>query len=120
MVPNHTLQLVSMTAMEPPTSFDSEAVRDEKAKVLHAIQMLSPEAVLTQAVRGQYGPGTEDGKACAGYRTEPQVAPDSSTETFVAVQLAIDNWRWAGVPFYIRTGKRMAKRVTEIAIQFKR
>jgi len=120
MVPNHTLQLVSMTAMEPPISFDSEAVRDEKAKVLHAIQVLSPEAVLTHAVRGQYGPGTVDGKTEPGYRSEAQVNPESPTETFVAVQLAIDNWRWAGVPFYVRTGKRMAKRVTEIAIQFKR
>ena len=120
MVPNHTLQLVSMTAMEPPISFDSEAVRDEKAKVLHAIQSLTPESVLTHAVRGQYGPGLEDGKSVTGYRTEEQVNPESATETFVAVQLAIDNWRWAGVPFYIRTGKRMAKRVTEIAIQFKR
>ncbi|MGO9606638.1 MAG: glucose-6-phosphate dehydrogenase [Candidatus Binataceae bacterium] len=120
MVPNHTLQLVSMTAMEPPISFDSEAVRDEKAKVLHAIQSLTPESVLTHAVRGQYGPGTEEGKPAPGYRTEEQVNPQSATETFVAVQLAIDNWRWAGVPFYIRTGKRMAKRVTEIAIQFKR
>ncbi len=120
MVPNHTLQLVSMAAMEPPISFDSEAVRDEKAKVLHAIQALSPENVLTQAVRGQYGPGTVDGKTEPGYRTEPQVNLQSATETFVAVQLAIDNWRWAGVPFYIRTGKRLAKRVTEIAIQFKR
>ncbi|HTS52087.1 MAG TPA: glucose-6-phosphate dehydrogenase, partial [Burkholderiales bacterium] len=107
-------------AMEPPISFDSEAVRDEKAKVLHAIQVLSPEAVLTHAVRGQYGPGTLDGKTEPGYRSEAQVNPESPTETFVAVQLAIDNWRWAGVPFYIRTGKRMAKRVTEIAIQFKR
>jgi glucose-6-phosphate 1-dehydrogenase len=120
MVPNHTLQLVSMAAMEPPISFDSEAVRDEKAKVLHAIQVLSPEAVLTQAVRGQYGPGMVDGKREPGYRTEPQVNAESATETFVAVQLAIDNWRWAGVPFYIRTGKRLAKRATEIAIQFKR
>jgi glucose-6-phosphate 1-dehydrogenase len=120
MVPNHTLQLVAMTAMEPPISFDSEAVRDEKAKVLHAIQTLAPEAVLTHAVRGQYGPGMTDGKRETGYRTEAQVNPQSSTETFVAVQLAIDNWRWAGVPFYVRTGKRLARRVTEIAIQFKR
>jgi len=120
MVPNHTLQLVSMTAMEPPTSFDSEAVRDEKAKVMHAIQVLSPEEVLTRAVRGQYGAGMMDGKPAPGYRSETQVNPESPTETFVAVELAIDNWRWADVPFYIRTGKRMPKRVTEIAIQFKR
>ena len=120
MIPNHTLQLVAMTAMEPPISFDSKAVRDEKAKVLDAIQPLSPEEVLTKAVRGQYGPGTLEEKAVRGYRTEPQVNPQSATETFVAVELHIDNWRWAGVPFYLRTGKRLAQRVTEIAIQFKR
>jgi len=120
MVPNHTLQLVAMTAMEPPISFDSEAVRDEKAKVVHAIQPLSPEDVLTKAVRGQYGPGTIREKAVPGYRQEPQVNPQSTTETLVALELHIDNWRWAGVPFYLRTGKRMAQRVTEIAIQFKR
>src|SRR5215469_11165393 len=120
MIPNHTLQLVAMTAMEPPISFDSKAVRDEKAKVLDAIQPLSPEEVLTKAVRGQYGPGTLKEKTVRGYRTEPQVNPQSATETFVAVELHIDNWRWAGVPFYLRTGKRLAQRVTEIAIQFKR
>jgi glucose-6-phosphate 1-dehydrogenase len=120
MIPNHTLQLVAMTAMEPPISFDSEAVRDEKAKVLHAIQPLSPEDVLTRAVRGQYGPGTLDDKPVPGYRSEPQVNPQSTTESFVAMELHIDNWRWAGVPFYLRTGKRLAERATEIAIQFKR
>jgi glucose-6-phosphate 1-dehydrogenase len=120
MVPNHTLQLVSMVAMEPPISFDSEAVRDEKAKVLHAITPLSPEEVLTRAVRGQYGAGTENGKPVQAYRDEPQVKRDSPTETYVGLELHIDNWRWAGVPFYIRTGKRMAERVTEIAIQFRR
>jgi glucose-6-phosphate 1-dehydrogenase len=120
MVPNHTLQLVAMTAMEPPISFDSEAVRDEKAKILHAIQALSPEDVLTKAVRGQYGPGTLQDKSVPGYRSEAQVNPHSTTETFAAMELHIDNWRWAGVPFYIRTGKRLAQRATEIAIQFKR
>ena len=120
MIPNHTLQLVAMTAMEPPISFDSEAVRDEKAKVLHAIQPLSAEDVLTKAVRGQYGPGRLQEKPVPGYRSEPQVNPHSATETFVAMELRIDNWRWAGVPFYLRTGKRLAQRVTEIAIQFKR
>ncbi|MBV8452607.1 MAG: glucose-6-phosphate dehydrogenase, partial [Deltaproteobacteria bacterium] len=120
MIPNHTLQLVAMTAMEPPISFDSEAVRDEKAKVLHAIQPLSPEDVLTKAVRGQYGPGTLDGQPVSGYRSEPQVNPQSATESFVAMELHIDNWRWAGVPFYLRTGKRLAERATEIAIQFRR
>jgi glucose-6-phosphate 1-dehydrogenase len=120
MVPNHMLQLVSMTAMEPPISFDSEAVRDEKAKVLNAIQIMTPEDVLTHAARGQYGPGTENGKSANAYRSEPHVKPDSTTETFAALVLHIDNWRWAGVPMYLRTGKRMAERVTEIAIQFKR
>ena len=120
MIPNHTLQLVAMTAMEPPISFDSEAVRDEKAKVLHAIQTLSAEDVLTKAVRGQYGPGVIEEKNVPGYRTEPQVNPQSGTETFIAMELNIDNWRWAGVPFYLRTGKRLAQRTTEIVIQFKR
>jgi glucose-6-phosphate 1-dehydrogenase len=120
MIPNHTLQLVAMTAMEPPISFDSEAVRDEKAKVVHAIPPLSPEDVLTKAVRGQYGPGTLQEKPVPAYRSEPQVNPHSTTETFVAMELHIDNWRWAGVPFYVRTGKRLAQRATEIAIQFKR
>jgi len=120
MVPNHTLQLLSMIAMEPPISFDSEALRDEKAKVLHAIQPLSPEDVLTRAVRGQYGAGTIDNQPVPAYRAEPNVKPDSFTETYAAVELHIDNWRWADVPFYIRTGKRMARRATEIAIHFKR
>ena len=120
MIPNHTLQLVAMTAMEPPISFDSEAVRDEKAKVLHAIQPLSAEDVLTKAVRGQYGPGVLEEKNVPGYRTEPQVNPQSAMETFIAMELNIDNWRWAGVPFYLRTGKRLAQRATEIVIQFKR
>jgi glucose-6-phosphate 1-dehydrogenase len=120
MIPNHTMQLVAMTAMEPPISFESGAVRDEKAKVLHAVQPLSSEEVLTKAVRGQYGPGTLNEKAISGYRAEPQVNPQSVTETFVAMELHIDSWRWAGVPFYLRTGKRLAQRVTEIAIQFKR
>ncbi|MFI5351833.1 MAG: glucose-6-phosphate dehydrogenase, partial [Candidatus Binatales bacterium] len=120
MVPNHALQLLSMIAMEPPISFDSEALRDEKAKVLHAIQPLSPEDVLTRAVRGQYGAGTIDNQPVPAYRAEPNVKPDSFTETYAAVELHIDNWRWADVPFYIRTGKRIARRVTEIAIHFKR
>ncbi|MGI8991987.1 MAG: glucose-6-phosphate dehydrogenase, partial [Bryobacteraceae bacterium] len=120
MVPNHILQLVSLTAMEPPISFLDDAVRDEQAKILHAIQPLAPEDVLTRAVRGQYDAGMEDGEQVPAYRAEPLVAPDSQTETFVALKLSIDNWRWADVPFYLRTGKRMAKRVTEIAIQFRR
>jgi glucose-6-phosphate 1-dehydrogenase len=120
MVPNHILQLVTLTSMEPPISFAADAVRDEQAKILHAIQPPTPEEVLTRAVRGQYDEGTIDSKPVPGYRAEPFVAPDSHTETFVGLKLSIDNWRWADVPFYVRTGKRMPKRVTEIAIQFRR
>jgi glucose-6-phosphate 1-dehydrogenase len=120
MVQNHLLQLVALTAMEPPTSFNADPVRDEKTKVLRAIQVLDPEDVLTRSVRGQYGPGTLGDKQLAGYREEPDVAPESKTETFVALELRIDNWRWADVPFYLRTGKRLPSRSTEIAIQFKR
>ncbi len=120
MVPNHILQLVTLTAMEPPISFQADAVRDEQSKILHAIQVMAPEEVLTRAVRGQYGAGHEDDAQVPGYREEPFVSPESNTETFVALKFSIDNWRWADVPFYIRTGKRMAKRVTEVAIQFRR
>jgi len=120
MVPNHLFQLFTMTAMEPPISFDADEVRNKQAEVLHAIQPLDPEDVLTNTVRGQYGSGTIDGQRVIGYRGEPDVAPDSNTETFVALKLLIDNWRWAGVPFYLRTGKRLARRVTEIVIQFRR
>ena len=120
MVPNHILQLVTLTAMEPPVSFHADAVRDEQSKILHAIQMFAPEDVLTRTVRGQYGDGVEDGKPAPAYRSEPNVAPDSQSETFVALKLSIDNWRWADVPFYIRTGKRLAQRVTEVVIQFRR
>ncbi len=119
MVPNHILQLVTLTAMEPPVSFHADAVRDEQAKTLHAIQPFAPEDVLTRTVRGQYGGGTEDGTSVPAYRSEPKVVPDSQTETFVALKLLIDNWRWADVPFYIRTGKRLAQRVTEVVIQFR-
>ena len=120
MVPNHIMQLISLTAMEPPISFDANAVRDEQAKILHAIQPMSDEEVLSRTVRGQYGEGTEDGKRVTSYRSEPEVAPDSRTETFVAMKLMIDNWRWADVPFYLRTGKRMPVRNTHIVIQFRR
>jgi glucose-6-phosphate 1-dehydrogenase len=120
MVPNHIMQLISLTAMEPPASFSADAVRDEQAKVLNAIQPLSSEDVLHQTVRGQYGEGIVCKEKVQAYRAEPGVSPDSKTETFVAMKLNIDNWRWAGVPFYLRTGKRLAKRHTEIAIQFKR
>ena len=120
MVPNHLFQLLTMTAMEPPISFDADEVRNKQAEVLHAIQPIGPEEVLTNMVRGQYGPGVIDGQRVAGYRGEPDVSPDSNTETFVALKLLIDNWRWAGVPFYLRTGKRLARRMTEIVIQFRR
>jgi glucose-6-phosphate 1-dehydrogenase len=120
MVPNHLFQLMTMTAMEPPISFDADEVRNKQAEVLHAIQPLAPEDVLTNMVRGQYGEGYTDGGHVVGYRQEPDVSPDSNTETFVALKLQIDNWRWAGVPFYLRTGKRLAKRATEIVIQFRR
>ncbi|HEY1258576.1 MAG TPA: glucose-6-phosphate dehydrogenase, partial [Stellaceae bacterium] len=120
MVPNHVCQLLSLTAMEPPNSFDADAVRTEKYKVLEAVRPLDHDEARRRAVRGQYTSGTLDGAREQGYRQEPGVAPDSMTETYVALQLEIDNWRWAGVPFYLRTGKRMARRTTEIAIQFKR
>ncbi len=119
MVPNHIFQLISLTAMEPPISFEADAVRDEQAKILRAIQPISPEDVLTRTVRGQYGPGEISGKKVPGYREEYKVPADSGTETFVALKLYVDNWRWAHVPFYLRTGKRLPKRVTEIAIQFR-
>jgi glucose-6-phosphate 1-dehydrogenase len=124
MVPNHMMQLLSLTAMESPVSFQADAVRNEQAKVLHSLQSFDSDDVLQRGVRGQYGEGTVEGPAglerAPGYRTEPGVSPESRTETFVALKLNIDNWRWAGVPFYLRTGKRLAKRHTEIAIQFKR
>ena len=121
MIPNHLLSLVASAAMEPPNSFDADAVRDEHAKVLRAIQPLSPQDVLTQTVRGQYGAGRmPGGEAVPAYRDEPRVATHSKTETFVALKLVIDNWRWAGVPFYLRTGKRLPGHYTEIAVHFKR
>jgi len=120
MIPNHILQLVTLTAMEPPISFQADAVRDEQAKILHAITPFDPEDVLHKAVRGQYGAGEIDGKAVPGYREEAGVAPRSSTETYAALRLCIDNWRWADVPFYIRTGKRMATRNSTIVIEFKK
>ena len=121
MIPNHLFQTVTLTAMEPPISFEADAVRDEQAKILHAIQPMSPEDVLRRTVRGQYGDGVgPKGERVVAFRTDPSVSPTSNTETFVAMKLNIDNWRWADVPFYIRTGKALPKRVTEISIQFKR
>ncbi len=120
MVPNHILQLITLTTMEPPISFSADAMHDEQAKILHAIQPMNSEDVLMRSVRGQYGAGVLGGEQVPAYRAEPAVSPESKTETFVALKLLIDNWRWAGVPIYLRTGKRMATRHTEIAIQFKR
>jgi glucose-6-phosphate 1-dehydrogenase len=120
MLPNHLFQLLTLTAMEPPISFSADAVRDEQAKVLNAIQPFAPEDVLSKTVRGQYGEGTVDGAKLPAYRGEPKVAQDSTTETFVALKLTLDNWRWADVPFYLRSGKRLVKRGTEVVIQFRR
>ncbi len=120
MVPNHIMQLISLTAMEPPISFHADAVRDEQAKILHAIQPLSSEEVLSRTVRGQYGAGTVNGQRVPGYREESDVDPQSRTETFVAMKLLIDNWRWADVPFYLRTGKALPAQNTHIVIQFRR
>jgi glucose-6-phosphate 1-dehydrogenase len=120
MVPNHLFQLLSLTTMEPPISFKADAVRDEQAKALQAIQVPTPEEVLSKMVRGQYGEGRYGEEVVPAYRGEPSVAPESNTETFVALKLMIDSWRWADVPFYLRTGKRLAQRVTEIAIVFRR
>jgi len=120
MVPNHIFQLVTLIAMEPPISFEADAVRDEQVKILRAIQSMSPEEVLKYTVRGQYGEGTINNQRVPAYRSEANVPPNSFTETFVALKMFIDNWRWANVPFYLRTGKRMPCRLTEVAIQFKR
>ncbi len=119
MVQNHLMQLLTLTAMEPPVALDAESVRVEKVKVLRSIQPLTGSAIDRCVVRGQYGPGVIDGERVVGYRQEPRVDPHSATETFVALRFQVDSWRWAGVPFYLRTGKRLAKRWTEIAVQFK-
>jgi len=119
MVPNHIFQLVAMVAMEAPISFEADAVRTEKSKVIQAIHPLSGKFAVRNVVRGQYRAGHIAGQPVPGYRREPDVDPNSSTETYVALKLAIDNWRWAGVPFYVRTGKRLARRRTEVSIHFK-
>jgi len=119
MVPNHVFQLLSLTAMEPPNSFAADAVRTEKDKVLEAVIPLDDNDVRRNVVRGQYTAGVVRGVPIKAYREEEGVAPDSMTETYVALRLGIDNWRWAGVPFYMRTGKALTRRTTEIAIQFK-
>jgi glucose-6-phosphate 1-dehydrogenase len=120
MVQNHLLQLMTLVAMEPPNTFDATAVRNEKVKVLNAVGPIPPDDIGLFTVRGQYGPGSVLGEPVPGYREEPGTDPDSPTETYVALKLDIDNWRWAGVPFYLRTGKRLPKRLSEVAIQFKR
>jgi len=116
---NHLMQLLSLVAMEPPASFDADALRDEKVKVVRAIAPLSPDEIRRDVVRGQYGRGWVAATEVPGYRDERDVDPESETETFVAARFAIDDWRWAGVPFYLRMGKRLPKRATEIAIQFR-
>jgi glucose-6-phosphate 1-dehydrogenase len=119
MVPNHLFQLLALVAMEPPSRFDAHSVRTEKGDVLSAIQIQSEQEALRNSVRGQYTSGRINGAALPSYRDSIAVAPDSSTETYVALKLAIDNWRWAGVPFYLRTGKALNAKRTEIAIKFK-
>jgi glucose-6-phosphate 1-dehydrogenase len=118
-IQNHALQVLSLVAMEPPADFEPEDVRNEKAKVLKALRRLEGEEVDAAVVRGQYGPGWVEGKQVPGYREEPDVAPDSVVETYVAIEFLVDNWRWAGTPFYLRTGKRLPKRATEVVVQFK-
>ena len=120
MFQNHLLQLLTLMGMEPPVTFNADAVRDEKVKVLRAIRPITPTVMHDYAVRGQYGPGVIDGKPVPGYRQEPDVAPDSATPTYCAIRFMIDNWRWQDVPFYLRSGKRMPRRATEIAIQFRK
>jgi len=118
-VQNHLLQLVALVGMEPPVSFDAKSVRDEKLKVLRAVRPITMEQTDNDVVRGQYGPGFIEGAPVRGYCEEDDVAADSKTETFLAIRAFIDNWRWDGTPFYLRTGKRLPKRTTEIAIQFR-
>lgn len=118
MIQNHVFQVLSLVAMEPPAHLGSEAVRDEKIKAMTAVRAFTAERAGSECVRGQYGPGAIAGTPVPGYREEEGVAPDSTTETFAMLTMYFDNWRWAGVPFYIRSGKRLPKRVTEIAIQF--
>lgn len=120
MLQNHLMQLFALTAMETPAALDADAIRDEKVKVLRAVKPIPRGRVRSVAVRGQYGPGSLYGEAVPGYREEPNVKEGSTTPTYVALKLEVDNWRWEGVPFYLRTGKRLPKKVTEIAVVFKR
>ena len=119
MIQNHVFQVTSLIAMEPPASLSANGVRDEKIKAMQSVRPLPADGIKNFVVRGQYGPGTVLGDTVPGYREEPGVDPNSSTETFAALKLRFDNWRWAGVPFYLRSGKRLRKHITEIAIQFK-
>jgi glucose-6-phosphate 1-dehydrogenase len=119
MVQNHIFQLMALTAMEPPASLDARSIRDEKVKVYQSVRPLSPEHIDEFTVRGQYGPGEMEGQKTDGYRKERDVPPDSKTETFAAVQLFIDNWRWSGTPFYLRTGKFLAEKLSEIVVRFR-
>ncbi len=120
MVQNHLMQVMCIVAMEAPARFDDRSVRNEKVKVLEAVRPITPEEVPHWTARGQYGPGLIDGKPVPGYKQEPGVSRESHTESYAAVKFQIDNWRWAGVPFYLRSGKRLPKRVTEVSIHFKR
>jgi glucose-6-phosphate 1-dehydrogenase len=120
MFQNHMLQMLALAAMEPPTSFEADSIRDEKVKLLRSIRPLSLQPWVANIVRGQYGPGIIDGKEVVGYRDEPGIESDSKTETFVAAKLFIDDWRWKDIPFYLRTGKRLACKDTEVAITFKK
>ena len=120
MIANHLLQLLTLTAMEPPVAYDSESVREEKVQVLRSIAPLSPDDVAQRVVRGQHDSGEVDGEPVVAYRAIEKVEPGSTTETFVALELRIENWRWAGVPFFVRTGKRLSRTITEIAVHFKR
>jgi glucose-6-phosphate 1-dehydrogenase len=118
MIQSHVLQLTSLVAMEAPANFDATSVRNEKIKVLQSIRPFAGDSIWKNVVRGQYGPGQVDGKQVPGYRQEPGVKPDSATETFVAMKLLVDNWRWSGVPFYLRTGKNLPQSASEVRIQF--
>src|ERR1700722_1673938 len=120
MVQNHMLQVLSLVTMEPPVSLEAKAVRDEKVKLLKSIRALTPDDVAKQVVRGQYFAGSVDGEPRPGYRQEPKVKPNSNVETYVALKLFIDNWRWSGVPFYLRTGKNLPQSASEVRIQFRR
>jgi glucose-6-phosphate 1-dehydrogenase len=119
MVANHLLQLLTLTAMEPPVAFDADSVREEKVQVLRSIRRMTPEQVVERTVRGQYGPAEVGGEKVAGYREEQGVKKDSNIETYAAVELRVSNWRWSGVPFYLRTGKRLGRNLTEIVVHFK-